>query len=113
MQLRLFITAHTKATIHRGCDATWCALKFIFQRSIIAADICTFVRTCIYFLWTLERRITLRPLGPAVHDTSKDDVLQINLIDLGPSDNGDTYVRMLWNDHLDQELFCIFPNMAA
>lgn len=53
-----------------------------------------------------------RLFGPAVHETSPNDLPQLHHVDLGGSNNGDKYALMLRNDHSDYTLFCFFDTCA-
>lgn len=80
-----------------------------FYWSTLQADTQAFVRACIHCISTVRREKIPRPFGPAVHGTKPNDLLQLDYIELGPTERGHNYVLMLRDDHSDYKLFIAFP----
>ncbi len=48
-----------------------------------------------------------------MHGTKPNDLLQFDYIDLGPSNSGNMYVRIMRDSHSDYMWFLCFPNTCA
>ena len=113
LQLRLAIIAHTGPAGHRGRRSTARTLKQHFFWHTQKKDIENFVQSCIHCISTTGGEKVPRPLGPAVHGTAPNDLLQFDYIEIGPSRNADKYILMLRDDHSDYKWLFAFPNTAA
>ena len=101
LQLRLCIIAHTGPSGHRGRDSTARVLRKHYFWSTMTTDVRTFVQACVHCLSTTGGGMVPRPFGPAVHGTGPNDLLQFDVIELGPTSDGGKYVLMLQDDHSD------------
>lgn len=76
-------------------------------------DIQTFVRACIHCLSRTGGEKVPRSFGPSVHCISRNDLIQVDYIEITPSRTGEKYVLMLRDDHSDYKRFFAFANTAA
>lgn len=71
----------------------------------MSSDVNTFAGPCIYCLFTVNEEIVLAPLGPAVHGTSQNDLLQLDYIEIEKANLGEKYAVLLKDEHSN---FCWF-----
>lgn len=71
------------------------------------------VRACIHCISNTGGKKTPRPLGPALHGTSVNFLLQFDYIDVGPGNDGSSYILVLLDDHSGYCCFFAIPSAAA
>ena len=113
LQLRLCIIAHTGPSGRRGASSTESVLGAHYFWSMMASDLRSFVRACIYCLSTVGGGKIPRPFFPSVHGTAPNVLIQFDDIELGPSTDGCKYVLMLRDDRSDYKWFFAFSDTSA
>ena len=98
LQVRLMVCAHMQEAGHRGICATMHRLGAYCVWEGIKEDVAEFVQQCLHCVDSRAGNVVPRPLGEIFHETEVGEVLHFDYRKLGDSDDGYSYVLVLFDN---------------
>ncbi len=95
---RICVVAHAGAAGHCGIRTTLDAIRRVFWWPKMEDEVADFVKSCLQCLCTRGGRLEPRPLGESIHATKPGEVLHMDFLYMGPSEEGSKYLLLLKDD---------------
>jgi hypothetical protein len=94
IRARILVVLHGCGFAHRSFHAAWELARGTIHWPGLRKDLETFCRACIACVANADR-MTRRPWGKSIAPQRRNDILAMDFLHLGPSDNGNTKVLVL------------------
>ena len=98
LQLKLIVVSHCGSVGHRGIDGTKIILKEQFYWRTLENDVRELVKGCLHCIISRTGEIIPRPLAHALHGANPNEVVDLDLLYMGISSDGKTFVLIVRDD---------------
>lgn len=98
LKLRILVAAHCGTAGHRGAEATKQKIAGEFIWPKLSNDAKEFTQQCIHCILSRTGEKVPRPLGQALHAQRPNEVVHMDFLYMGPSENNFKYVLLMKDD---------------